>query len=351
MMNARPPSQQAGSRRETPTKAPIRIVEVGPRDGLQNETKTVSLNDRTALVHQLVGAGLQSIEVGSFVSPKRVPQMADTAGLIENIPRVSGVSYSALVPNARGMEDALKSGVDEVAVFASASEAFSQNNINCSIDESLDRFRPVLEMAKSNGIRVRGYLSCALGCPYEGAVSTDAVVSVAKRLVEMGCHEVAVSDTNGIGTINATREVFGAVTSAIGRPATAAHFHDTRGQALANIMTCLELGVVTFDSSIAGLGGCPYAPGASGNIATEDLVFMLEGQGISTGADLRALVVTGLWISEKLGRQCMSKVSQAMLASGKLGLDHGRVQEADFLNAWSQSSDQRSLSSENRVAK
>lgn len=322
------PSKQSSSKDDIPTREAVRIVEVGPRDGLQSEAETVSLDDRATLIQQLVEAGLQSLEVGSFVSPKSVPQMANTAGLIGNLPRVSGVSYSALVPNMRGMEDALKSGVDDVAVFTSASESFSQKNINCSINESIDRFRPVLEMANSNGIRVRGYLSCALGCPYEGAISTDAVVSVAKRLAEVGCYEVAVSDTNGVGTINSTREVFGAVTNAIGQAATAAHFHDTRGQALANIMTCLELGVVTFDSSIAGLGGCPYAPGASGNIATEDLVFMLEGQGISTGIDLRALTMTGRWISEKLGRQSMSKVSQAMFASAELGLDRKHIKES-----------------------
>ena len=301
---------------EASAKPPVRIVEVGPRDGLQNETLTLGVDDRARLVQRLADGGLRAIETGSFVSAKRVPQMADSACLLEQIPRRADVCYSALVPNVKGMETAVSSGVDEVAVFSSASEAFCQHNIHCGIEESFDRFYPIFEMAKSRNMRVRAYVSCAFGCPYEGAVAIDAVVSVARRFMDMGSYEVAISDTTGVGTITATREVIKAVAHEIGYAPIAAHFHDTRGQALANIVTCLEMGITTFDSSIAGLGGCPYAPGASGNVATEDLVFMLEGMGYSTGTDLDALVATGLWISEKLGRQSTSKVSQAMAAQG-----------------------------------
>ena len=290
----------------------VRVVEVGPRDGLQNEKTPVPVEVRVAFIRRLAAAGLRTIEAGSFVSARRVPQMADTAAVLARLPAAPGVRYTALVPNVRGMDEALAAGVAEVAVFASASETFSQRNIGCSIAESIERFRPVLDLARARGVAVRGYVSCVLGCPYEGEVSEKAVVSVSRQLAELGCHEVALGDTIGIGTPRRARAVVRAVAGETGIAMLAVHFHDTRGQALANILACLEEGVATVDGAVAGLGGCPYAPGASGNVATEDLVFMLEGMGVATGVDLDRAVEAGRFIAAHLGRDTGSKVAQAI---------------------------------------
>lgn len=296
----------------------VKIVEVGPRDGLQNEVLTISRADKVSLITQLVAAGLRAIEVGSFVSSKAVPQMADTAEMMKILPRYHDVNYGVLVPNQRGIEAAIESGADEVAIFASASETFAQRNINCSIEESFERFKPIMEVAKFRNIPVRGYLSCAFGCPYEGNVSTSVATLVAKRLIDLGCYEVVVSDTIGVGTSHSIHELFDAIASEVGIDKVAAHFHDTRGQALVNIRICLEQGVRTFDSSVAGLGGCPFAPGASGNVATEDLVYMLQGMGISTNIDLPKLISAGNFISGLLNRLTGSKVAQATNAAGHI---------------------------------
>ncbi|MEJ8574195.1 hydroxymethylglutaryl-CoA lyase [Microbaculum marinum] len=297
----------------------VKIVEVGPRDGLQNETRSLSLADKERLVAGLVDAGLTEIEAGSFVSPKAVPQMADSGPLLERLPRPAGVRYRALVPNRRGMEAALAAKVDEVAIFASASETFSQRNINCSIAESFARFAPIMEMAGAEGLPVRGYLSCAFGCPYEGAVDIRAVASVTAMLLEAGCYEVAVSDTIGIGTPGDVRRMLADLLTDVPAAKIALHLHDTRGQALANVLAGLDAGVTVFDSSVGGLGGCPYAPGATGNLATEELVFMLEGLGVRTGIDIHKLAVAGEGISRALGRRTSSKVAAAMRAAGEIG--------------------------------
>ena len=289
----------------------VRIVDVGPRDGLQNEKKLVSTDTKVELIARLGAAGLKAIEATSFVSPKWVPQMGDNSEVMTRIVRLPGVDYPVLTPNLKGFEAALAAGAKEVAVFGAASESFSQKNINCSIAESLDRFVPVVEAAKAAGIRVRGYVSCVLGCPYEGEIAPEAVASVAATLYAMGCYEVSLGDTIGVGTPGKTRRMLDVVARQVPMDKLAGHYHDTYGQALANIYASLQAGVATFDSSIAGLGGCPYAAGASGNVATEDVVFMLNGLGIDTGIDLDALVDTALWISEKLGRPCGSKVSLA----------------------------------------
>ena len=289
----------------------VRIVDVGPRDGLQNEKKLVSTDTKVELIARLGAAGLKAIEATSFVSPKWVPQMGDNSEVMARIVRLPGVDYPVLTPNLKGFEAALAAGAKEVAVFGAASESFSQKNINCSIAESLDRFVPVVEAAKAAGIRVRGYVSCVLGCPYEGEIAPEAVASVAATLYAMGCYEVSLGDTIGVGTPGKTRRMLDTVARQVPMDKLAGHYHDTYGQALANIYASLQAGVATFDSSIAGLGGCPYAAGASGNVATEDVVFMLNGLGIDTGIDLDALVDTALWISEKLGRPCGSKVSLA----------------------------------------
>ncbi|SMH47224.1 hydroxymethylglutaryl-CoA lyase [Mesorhizobium australicum] len=294
----------------------VRIVEVGPRDGLQNEKIAVPVAARIELINRLAAAGLRSIEVGSFVSPKRIPQMLGTDEVVRQLPVDGEVRYPVLVPNQQGMAAALDAGAREVAIFASASETFSAKNINCSIAESIERFGPVVDMAKANGVAVRGYVSCVLGCPYEGAVATGAVVSLSRRLADLGCYEVSLGDTIGIGTPRQARQVIHAVAQEIGAGAVALHFHDTRGQALANILACLEEGVTVIDSAVAGLGGCPYAPGASGNVSTEDLLFMLHGMGVTTGVDLGALVEAGRFISAALGRATGSKVAQAMIAGG-----------------------------------
>lgn len=289
----------------------VRLVEVGPRDGLQNEAQPISVADKVRLVDALSAAGLSYIEVGSFVSPKWVPQMAGSAEVFAQIQRKPGVTYGALAPNLRGFEDALAAGVKEVAVFAAASEAFSQRNINCSISESLERFAPIMAAAKQQGISVRGYVSCVLGCPYEGEIAPEQVAAVARELYAMGCYEVSLGDTIGTGTAGATRRLFEVVGAQVPRDKLAGHFHDTYGQAVANIYASLLEGVNVFDSSIAGLGGCPYAKGASGNVATEDVVYLLNGLGIETGIDLQALMAAGMQISSVLGRPTGSRVAKA----------------------------------------
>ncbi|AZF11474.1 Hydroxymethylglutaryl-CoA lyase [Pseudomonas sp. R2-37-08W] len=289
----------------------VRLVEVGPRDGLQNEAQPISVADKVRLVDALSGAGLSYIEVGSFVSPKWVPQMAGSAEVFAQIQRKPGVTYGALAPNLRGFEDALAAGVKEVAVFAAASEAFSQRNINCSISESLERFAPIMAAARQHGVSVRGYVSCVLGCPYEGEIAAQQVAAVARELYAMGCYEVSLGDTIGTGTAGATRRLFEVVGAQVPRDKLAGHFHDTYGQAIANIYASLLEGIQVFDSSIAGLGGCPYAKGASGNVATEDVVYLLNGLGIDTGIDLERLIDAGQQISQVLGRASGSRVAKA----------------------------------------
>jgi hydroxymethylglutaryl-CoA lyase len=292
--------------------AKVKMVEVGPRDGLQNEPGTVSTAAKVELIDRLGAAGVTAIEVGSFVSPKRVPQMADTADVVAGISRLDGVRYAALTPNMQGFEAAMTAGVNEVAVFAAATEAFSQKNLNCSMDESLDRFRPVCEAAKAAGIPVRGYISCVLGCPYEGDVGPGAVATLAVALTDMGCYEVSLGDTIGIGTLAGVRALITTVSDAVAVNRLAVHFHDTYGQALANILAALEMGVGVIDSSVGGLGGCPYAAGATGNVASEDVLYMVNGLGLETGVDLEALVAAGRFICGELGRPPASKVSQAL---------------------------------------
>ncbi len=289
----------------------VKIVEVGPRDGLQNEAHAVSVAARVALIDALSATGLPVIEAGSFVSPKWVPRMAGSAEVLAAINRKPGVSYSVLVPNMQGMLAAAGSDIDEVAIFASASETFSQKNINCSIAESLERFAPVAEHARQRGLRLRGYVSCVLGCPYEGAVSIDAVAGVASALHRMGCAEVSLGDTIGVGTPLAARRMLERVAQDVPMAELAVHFHDTYGQALANILACLQAGVGVVDAAVAGLGGCPYAKGATGNVATEDVVYMLEGMGVRTGVSLDALVAAGALICGELGRETSSRVGKA----------------------------------------
>jgi hydroxymethylglutaryl-CoA lyase len=291
--------------------AQVRIVEVGARDGLQNEKAIVPAAIKIALIDQLSATGLRTIEATSFVSPKWVPQLADAAEVYAAIRKAPGVRYPVLVPNMQGYERARAVGVDEIAVFAAASEAFSQKNINASIAESLERFAPVLERAKADRVAVRGYVSTVLGCPYQGEVPLADVVRVAKTLHAMGCYEISLGDTIGIGTPAKARAMLAAVASEIPMTALAIHFHDTRGQALANILACLELGVSVIDSAVSGVGGCPYARGASGNVASEDVVYMLHGMGIATGIDLDGLVDTGRWLSTQLARDNGSKVGKA----------------------------------------
>ena len=293
-----------------PLPSHVRLVEVGPRDGLQNEAQPISVADKVQLVDALSAVGLSYIEVGSFVSPKWVPQMAGSAEVFAQIQRKPGVTYGALAPNLRGFEDALAAGVKEVAVFAAASEAFSQRNINCSISESLERFAPIMAAARQHGISVRGYVSCVLGCPYEGEIAPEQVAAVARELYAMGCYEVSLGDTIGTGTAGSTRRLFDVVGVQVPRDKLAGHFHDTYGQAVANIYASLLEGISVFDSSIAGLGGCPYAKGASGNVATEDVVYLLNGLGIDTGIHLQALIAAGLQISQVLGRPTGSRVAK-----------------------------------------
>jgi hydroxymethylglutaryl-CoA lyase len=295
----------------------VRIVEVGPRDGLQNEPGSVSTEVKVALIERLAAAGLPAVEATAFVSPKWVPQMADHTEVLERIRRKPGVSYPVLTPNLKGFEAARAAGAGEVAIFGAASESFSRKNINCSIAESLERFRPIVELSAKEKIKVRGYVSCVLGCPYEGEVSPQRVAEVAGALYDMGCYEISLGDTIGVGTPGRTKAMIEACASRIPLEALAGHYHDTYGQALANIYASLELGVATFDASVAGLGGCPYAAGASGNVATEDVVFMLNGLGIETGVDLDRLVDIGQWICSVLGKAPASKAGRALLAKRK----------------------------------
>ena len=292
----------------------VTLVDVGPRDGLQNEAQPVAAADKIELVHRLQAAGLREIEVTSYVSPKWVPQMADNAQVMAGIQRQPGVRYSVLTPNMKGFEGALASRADEVVIFAAASEAFSQRNINCSIAESIERFRPVAEAAKAHGMKVRAAVSVALGCPYQGDVSPDAVEDVVKRLLDIGTDHVGVADTIGVGTAGRVTAVMERAMKHVPLAELSGHFHDTYGQALTNIYASLQLGVHIFDTSIAGLGGCPYAKGATGNVATEDVVYLLHGLGITTGIDLDALVDAGAFISNVLGRKPVSRVSNALLA-------------------------------------
>ncbi|MEL4470626.1 hydroxymethylglutaryl-CoA lyase [Shewanella algae] len=289
----------------------VSLFEVGPRDGLQNET-SVSTQAKIALIEALADAGVKRIEAASFVSPKWVPQMADSGEVLRGISRRAGVCYSALTPNLKGLELALAAGADEVAVFAAASEGFSQKNINCSIEESIARFEPLLSRAKEQGIRVRGYVSCVLGCPYDGEIAPAEVARVADILHQLGCYEISLGDTIGVGTPLKARKMVETVAERVPIERLALHFHDTYGQALANILACLETGVSVIDTSVAGLGGCPYAKGASGNLASEDLVYMLHGMGIDTGIDLNKLARAGRQISQQLGRQTGSKVARAL---------------------------------------
>ncbi len=293
----------------------VRIVEVGPRDGLQNEPVVISTADKIALVDRLSATGLQSIEATSFVSPKWVPQLADAAEVFSGIQQRVGVSYPVLVPNLQGYERARAVGATEVAVFTAASEAFNRRNINATIDESIERFMPVLERAQADGVRVRGYVSTVLGCPYQGAVPLADVVRVAQRLHALGCYEISLGDTIGIGTPGKAREMLRATADAVPMSALAVHFHDTYGQALSNILACLEEGVSVIDAAVSGVGGCPYAKGASGNVATEDVVYMLQGLGIDTGIDLSSLAATGRWLATLLGRESGSKVGRALAAT------------------------------------
>ena len=295
-------------------RSPARIVEVGPRDGLQNEPGSIDVATRVALIERLADAGLTAIEAAAFVSPKWVPQMAGSAEVMRALRRKPGVSYSALTPNQQGFEAALAAGCDEVGVFGAASETFSRKNINCSIAESIERFRPVVVAAREHGMRCRGYISCALGCPYEGAVDSQAVARLAAILYEMGCYEISLGDTIGVGTPASTLRVFEACAAVVPVDRLAGHFHDTWGMAIANIHAVLGLGVEAFDASVGGLGGCPYSPGASGNVATEDVVYLLHGQGIETGIDLDALVDCAAYICAALGRPPQSKVARARLA-------------------------------------
>ena len=289
----------------------VRIVEVGPRDGLQNEKTLLPAAVKIELIERLADCGLRSVEATSFVSPKWVPQLADAAEVFAGIRRREGVSYPVLVPNLQGYERARAVDVQEVAVFTAASEAFSRKNTNASIDESIERFLPVLERARADGVKVRGYVSTVLGCPYQGEVPLGDVVRVARRLYELGCYEISLGDTIGVGTPRKAAAMLAAVASEVPLQALAVHFHDTRGQALANLLACLELGVAVVDAAVAGTGGCPYARGASGNVATEDVVYMLHGMGIATGVDLAALVGTGRWLANQLGRETASKVGRA----------------------------------------
>lgn len=297
----------------------VRLVEVGPRDGLQNEPQQVATAVKIALIDRLAAAGLRFIEVGSFVAKRWVPQMADTAAVLAGIARIPGTRYTVLTPNRQGFAAARAAGADEVCVFAAASETFSQRNINCGIEASLDRLSDVCAAAAAEGVPVRGYVSCALGCPYEGAVPTARVAAVADRLARMGCYEISLGDTIGVGTPLQARRMVEAVAAAVPIERLAVHFHDTYGQALANLLAVLDLGIGIVDSSVAGLGGCPYAEGATGNVATEDVLYMLDGLGVETGVSLDALAEAGAYICHALGRRPASRVACALAARGAKG--------------------------------
>lgn len=290
----------------------VRIVEVGPRDGLQNEKKLVPAGVKIELIERLANAGLPTVEATAFVSAKWVPKMADNVEVMKGISRNPGVSYAVLTPNLKGYEAARECGADEVAIFAAASESFSQKNINCSIAESLTRFEPVLAVASADGIKVRGYVSCVVGCPYEGEVDPEKVASVASALLEMGCYEVSLGDTIGVGTPAKVQRMLRRVAESVPMSRLAGHFHDTYGMAIANIYSSLQLGMAVFDSSVAGLGGCPYAKGASGNVATEDVVYLLDSLGVKTGVDMTALLAASGFISSHLSRTPSSKVALAL---------------------------------------
>ncbi len=292
----------------------VRIVEVGPRDGLQNEKAAVATKVKIELIERLAQAGLPAVEATAFVSPKWIPQMADHTEVLEGIKRKPGVSYPVLTPNLKGFQAALAAGATEVAIFGAASEAFSKKNINCSIAQSLERFRPVAKAARAAKVKLRGYISCVLGCPYEGDVAPEKVAEVAQALYDMGCYEVSLGDTIGTGTPGRTKAMIEACARRVPVERLAGHYHDTYGQALANIYASLELGVATFDCSVAGRGGCPNAKGASGNVATEDVVYMLDGLGIETGVDLGKLVDTGQWICGVIGKEPQSKAGKALAA-------------------------------------
>lgn len=289
----------------------VRIVEVGPRDGLQNEYVALSIDDRLTLIDRLTDAGLCDIEAGAFVSPKRVPNMAGSGELMQRLPRRAGVNYPCLVPNDTGLDAALAAGCADIALFAAVSETFSQRNTACSIAESMDRLAAVARRARDAGVRVRGYLSCVIGCPYEGAVDSRKVADMAAQLIDMGCFEVSLGDTTGIGTPAQISTLIDTVAARVPVTQLAGHFHDTWGMGAANVWAALQRGVAVFDASVGGLGGCPFAPGASGNVATEDVVYMLDGAGIETGVDLQALVDTARWISARLDRAPASRVARA----------------------------------------
>lgn len=290
----------------------VKVVEVGPRDGLQNEKQLVPADVKIALVDQLSAAGFANVETTSFVSPKWVPQMADGAEVMAGIQRRPGTIYSVLTPNMRGFEGAVAAKADEVVIFGAASEAFSQKNINCSIDESIARFEPVIGAARKAGVRVRGYVSCVLGCPFEGEIAPEAVARVAKRLYDLGCYEISLGDTIGAGTPLKTQAMLDACAAQVPLQALAGHFHDTWGMGAANVLAALQRGVATFDSSVSGIGGCPYSPGATGNVATEDIVYLCEGMGMTTGIDLDKLADAGAFISAALGRATSSRVARAL---------------------------------------
>lgn len=299
----------------------VKIVEVGPRDGLQNEKAMVPADVKVALINQLTDAGFVNIEAASFVSPKWVPQMADGAEVMARIARRPGTLYSVLTPNMKGFEGAVAAGADEVVIFGAASEAFSQKNINCSIAESIARFEPVAAAAKEAGIRLRGSISCSLGCPYQGEVPVSAVVDVVRRMRELGCDEIDVADTIGVGTPVRVQEVMRAASAEFAMDRLSGHFHDTYGQALSNILASLEVGIGIFHASVAGLGGCPYAKGATGNVATEDVLYMLHGMGLHTGIDLEAVVRAGDFISQAIGRANSSRVGKALLTKWAAAAD------------------------------
>ena len=292
--------------------ASVLITEVGPRDGLQNEKQPVSTDVKVALCQRLLAAGVRQLEATSFVSPKWVPQMADAAEVMARIPRPAGSRISVLTPNMKGFDGALAAGAQEVVIFGAASEAFSQRNINCSIAESIERFRPVAEAAKANGLRLRAAVSVAYGCPYQGEVPVASVVDVSLRMRDLGCDEIGIADTIGVGTGGQVRQVLEAVLGELPADLISGHYHDTYGQAVANVLASLQVGITRFDTSIAGLGGCPFARGATGNVATEDVVYLLHGLGIETGLDLDALVDTGQWISEQIGRPSNSRAGKAL---------------------------------------
>ena len=292
----------------------VKIVEVGPRDGLQNEKQAIDTATKVELIARLGASGLKAIEATAFVSPKWVPQMADNAEVMRQITRLNWVTYPVLTPNLKGLEAALATGVTEVAVFAAASEAFSQKNINCSIDESIERFVPVIESAREHGVAVRGYVSTVVGCPYQGDVPPEKVAEVSKALFDLGCYEISLGDTIGVGTPLKVQTMLAEVSKAVPMDKLAGHFHTTYGMAIANIYASLQMGMAVFDASVAGLGGCPYAKGASGNVATEDVVYLLNGLGIDSGVDLTRVVETAVWVSAQLGRAPASNVAKALSA-------------------------------------